>query len=73
MRSFVEDEAPVVGFDDLIENFFWLAGEGGYGIMMAPALADMTCSLLQSKVLPQALLDAGIITPGLSPKRLTNR
>jgi D-arginine dehydrogenase len=41
----VADEAPVVGFDPKVEGFFWLAGQGGYGIMMAPALATMTASL----------------------------
>jgi D-arginine dehydrogenase len=45
LRSFVADEAPVVGFDPKVEGFFWLAGQGGYGIMMAPALATMTASL----------------------------
>jgi D-arginine dehydrogenase len=35
----VADEAPEVGFD-------WLAGQGGYGIMMAPALAQFAKDLL---------------------------
>jgi D-arginine dehydrogenase len=48
LRSFVADEAPVVGFDPKVEGFFWLAGQGGYGIMMAPTLAIMTASLCTS-------------------------
>ncbi|MEM7566349.1 MAG: FAD-binding oxidoreductase, partial [Pseudomonadota bacterium] len=44
LRSFVADEAPVLGFDGSAEGFFWLAGQGGYGIMMAPALARATAS-----------------------------
>ena len=39
LRSFVADRTPVVGFDPQAEGFFWLAGQGGYGIQMAPALA----------------------------------
>ena len=46
LRSFVADEAPVVGYDPDVPNFFWLAGQGGYGIMMAPALAVLTAELI---------------------------
>lgn len=46
LRSFVKDEVPVVGFDTEVANFFWLAGQGGYGIMMAPALAVLTVDLI---------------------------
>ncbi|MDH5454358.1 MAG: FAD-binding oxidoreductase, partial [Paracoccaceae bacterium] len=46
LRSFVADETPVVGFDSTIPDFFWLAGQGGYGIMMAPALGRVTASLI---------------------------
>ena len=45
LRSFVPDEAPVVGFDTDVPGFFWLAGQGGFGIMMAPALAVLTAEL----------------------------
>jgi len=45
LRSFVPDEAPVVGFDTDVPSFFWLAGQGGFGIMMAPALAVLTAEL----------------------------
>ena len=37
LRTFAKDKSPVVGFDGNIENFFWMAGQGGYGIQMAPA------------------------------------
>ncbi|MGC1495741.1 MAG: FAD-binding oxidoreductase [Sulfitobacter sp.] len=45
LRSFVADEAPVVGLDPVVADFFWLAGQGGYGIMMAPILAQLTAEL----------------------------
>lgn len=48
LRSFVEDQNPVVRYDDEQEGFFWLAGQGGYGIMMAPTLAKRAASLLLS-------------------------
>ena len=40
------DRTPVCGFDPRAEGFFWLAGQGGYGIQTAPALARLTASLV---------------------------
>jgi D-arginine dehydrogenase len=40
LRSFVADDNPVIGQDPDVESFIWNAGQGGYGIMMAPALAN---------------------------------
>ncbi len=39
LRSFVADRSPVIGFDDQVPNFFWLAGQGGYGVQTGPAAA----------------------------------
>jgi len=67
LRSFVADEAPVVGFDPKVPHFFWLAGQGGFGIMMAPALATLTADLICDGT-------AGAASVGfadeLSPRRL---
>lgn len=41
LRSFVADMTPVVGFDKEVQRFFWLAGQGGYGIQTAPAIARL--------------------------------
>ncbi|HKD24260.1 MAG TPA: FAD-dependent oxidoreductase, partial [Rhizomicrobium sp.] len=35
LRSFAPDRNLVVGFDARAEGFFWLAGQGGYGIQTA--------------------------------------
>lgn len=45
LRSFVADRNPVVGFAPGAEGFFWLAGQGGYGIQAAPALAELASAL----------------------------
>ncbi len=45
MRSFVSDRNPVVGFAKGRDGFFWLAGQGGYGIQAAPALAQLAADL----------------------------
>ena len=42
MRTFAPDRLFVAGFDPRAEGFFWLAGQGGYGVQTAPALAQLT-------------------------------
>ena len=49
LRTFAPDNTPVVGFDPRSEGFFWLAGQGGYGIQTAPALSQLASDLLQGK------------------------
>ncbi len=46
LRSFSPDGEPVVGFDPAAEGFFWLAGQGGYGIQTAPALSHLAADLV---------------------------
>ncbi|MHC5653194.1 NAD(P)/FAD-dependent oxidoreductase [Stappia sp. ICDLI1TA098] len=45
LRSFVADRNPVAGFAPGADGFFWLAGQGGYGIQAAPALARLATAL----------------------------
>ncbi|MGR3465679.1 NAD(P)/FAD-dependent oxidoreductase [Limimaricola sp.] len=45
LRSFAPDRSPVVGFDPDRDGFFWLAGQGGYGVQTAPALARLAADL----------------------------
>lgn len=68
LRSFAPDRVPVVGFDPSTEGFFWLAGQGGYGIMTAPALAAITAHLVATAPLPRWLGDVEMAA--LSPARL---
>ncbi|MBX9618614.1 MAG: FAD-binding oxidoreductase [Hyphomicrobiales bacterium] len=70
LRSFVSDERPVVGFDTQADGFFWLAGQGGYGIMMAPALARAAAGLIVANALPERLLEAGLTAADIGPRRL---
>ena len=71
LRSFVADETPVVGFDSTVPDFFWLAGQGGYGIMMAPALGRAAADLIVSGNLPVELREEGIGEADLSPARFS--
>jgi D-arginine dehydrogenase len=69
LRSFVADDCPVVGFDASGDGFFWLAGQGGYGIMLAAALGRITSDLVRNGSLSSDLLDRGITESALSPAR----
>ena len=50
LRSFAPDRLPVFGPDPGNPQFFWSAGQGGFGIQTAPAIAK----LLASQILGQA-------------------
>jgi D-arginine dehydrogenase len=70
LRSFVADRAPVVGFDPASDGFFWLAGQGGYGIMLAPVLGRICAGLIVEGALPADLRDAGLDAAAIAPLRL---
>ncbi len=46
LRSFAPDRLPVYGFADGRRDFFWCAGQGGFGIQTAPAAAKLAADLL---------------------------
>jgi D-arginine dehydrogenase len=70
LRSFVADKTPVVGFDPRAEGFFWLAGQGGYGIQTSAAMGASAAALLRGKDLPEAVRERGLREADLSPRRL---
>jgi len=70
LRCFVFDKSPVAGFADDVDGFFWLAGQGGYGIQTAPALAAFTKGMIIDGAPPQSLADRGLDAASLSPRRL---
>lgn len=73
LRSFVADNTPVVGFDQACPGFFWLAGQGGYGIQTAPALARVAAALVHGLPLPDDIGSLGLTADVLAPNRPTLR
>lgn len=69
LRSFVADRNPVVGFDPVLPDFFWLAAQGGYGFQTAPAMAASAAALITGDKLPARLNDLGVTAEDLSPAR----
>jgi D-arginine dehydrogenase len=70
LRNFVIDRVPVAGFDDEVEGWFWLVGQGGYGIQTAPALARSAASLIRSGTLPDDVVARGAHPADLHRSRL---
>jgi D-arginine dehydrogenase len=63
LRSFAPDRSPVIGFDPLLPRFFWLAGQGGYGIQTAPAAAKLAAALLRGDSIPANGADVSRLSP----------
>ncbi|WP_394762090.1 NAD(P)/FAD-dependent oxidoreductase [Phenylobacterium sp.] len=70
LRSFVADRSPVIGFDDRVPGFFWLAGQGGYGVQTAPAAARAAAALARRQAIPADIVAQGVTAEHLSPARL---
>jgi D-arginine dehydrogenase len=67
LRSFAPDRSPIIGFDQVVPGFFWLAGQGGYGIQTAPAAAKLAAALVRETELPVEL--AGFDCARVAPAR----
>ncbi len=72
LRSFVADKNLVAGFDPRVEGFFWLAGQGGYGIQTAAAAGRLASCLALGKGLPADLAELGVGEAALSPARFAS-
>ena len=69
LRSFVADGELVIGFDLDSPGFFWLVGQGGYGIQSAAGASALAAALLCGQPLPAELL-AELLAEGLDPAML---
>ncbi len=64
LRSFAPDRLPVFGPDPANDQFFWCAGQGGFGIQTAPAIAALLAAQLGAPLDPAfAALDAAPYAP----------
>ena len=70
LRTFAPDKTFVVGFDPRAEGFFWLAGQGGYGVQTSPGMAKLAAALVTgSSPLEQAGVGDDLVRQ-LAPGRL---
>jgi len=69
LRSFAPDGNPVVGYDTRHDGFFWLIGQGGYGIQSSPALSRLAAALVLGDTPPADIMDEGLALAEISPLR----
>ncbi len=69
LRSFAPDEHPVIGFDPRAKGFFWLAGQGGYGIETSPAISRIASAFIAQQNIPADIKALGIEQSSLHPER----
>ena len=65
LRTFAPDRTLVIGFAPDAPGFFWLAGQGGYGMQTSPAAARLAADLIAGR--PSELDPATVAA--LSPSR----
>ncbi len=70
LRSFAPDRLPIYGYAPGAHDFFWCAGQGGFGIQTAPAAARLAASLLLGTA-PDPMV-AGIDPAPYRPERFAN-
>jgi D-arginine dehydrogenase len=69
LRTFTPDKHPAVGFGPDSDGFFWLAGQGGFGLQTSPAMAAIVTSLIAGT----AWLVADVAAADLSPARFARQ
>lgn len=69
LRTFAPDRSPIIGFDGNAAGFFWLVGQGGYGIQTAPSVSRLAASLIRGDGVPPDLAAMGIAASDVSPTR----
>lgn len=70
LRSFVADDSLVGGFDDKAPGFFWVAGQGGYGIQTCAAMGETCAQLARGLPVPAPVAAFGLTADMLGPHRL---
>ena len=68
LRTFTADRTPAAGFDPQAPGFFWLAGQGGFGLQTAPAMAEAVEALVTGASWPDALAALGITRDEIAPR-----
>jgi D-arginine dehydrogenase len=66
LRTFAPDRTPVIGFDLGPPAFFWFAGQGGYGMQIAPAAARLGAAMALGQEPPEGA-DPALFSPARFP------
>lgn len=71
LRSFLADGDFAIGWDQQVDGFFWLVGQGGYGIQTSPGASLLAANLLRNDPLDPSLQAEDIDVSIVSPARFT--
>jgi D-arginine dehydrogenase len=63
LRTFTPDRHPAAGYASDAEGFFWLAGQGGFGLQTSPAMAGIAASLIAGEAWPVPDVSAEDLNP----------
>lgn len=69
LRTFSPDRQLVAGYDRDKAGFFWLVGQGGFGIQTSHAVSRAAALLALQESLPTEYEEAGVTLEALSPLR----
>lgn len=69
LRSVMADGSLVGGFDPQAPGFFWVAGQGGYGIQAAAAMGQTCAALAMGQGVSAPVAAFGLPAAMLSPAR----
>lgn len=69
LRTFASDRVPVVGYSGEKEGFFWLAGQGGFGIQTAPAMGRLATDLVLGNTFAADFGEQGLTAAMFAPGR----
>ena len=64
LRTFTPDRRPVAGFAPGAEGFFWLVGQGGFGLQTSPVMARIAAALIVGEPWPIVDVEPGELGPG---------
>lgn len=70
LRSFVADKLPVAGYAASAPGFFWLVGQGGFGVQTSPAMARIARNLILGEAMPVDVVARGVTSEMLSAERM---
>ena len=63
LRTFAPDRRPVAGFAPDSEGFFWLAGQGGFGLQTSPTMAQAAASIIAGSPWPLGSVTVEELSP----------
>lgn len=64
LRTFAPDRTPVNGFEPGADGFYWLCGQGGYGIQTAPAMSGLAADLVLARTPALPATTVSALSPG---------